>query len=57
MEQYGDTEFELCEDVDVDENLDLKLNSYEDVEINIDGFIENGVRAEHLQLINDFGNT
>ena len=57
MEQYGDTEFELCEDVDVDENLDMKLNSYEDVEINIDGFIENGVRAEHLQLINDFGNT
>ena len=25
MEQYGDTEFELYEDVDVDENLDLKL--------------------------------
>ena len=32
-----DTEFELNEDVDVDENLDLKFNSYEDVEINIHG--------------------
>ena len=41
MEQYTDIEFELNDDVDVVEDLDLKFNSYEDVEINIDGFIEN----------------
>ena len=52
MEQYTDIEFELNDDVDVDEDLDLKFNSYEDVEINIDGFIENDVGAEDLQLIN-----
>ena len=49
MEQYTDIEFELNDDVDVDEDLDLKFNSYE---INIDGFIENDVRADDLQLIN-----
>ena len=49
MEQYTDIEFELNDDVDVDEDLDLKFNSYEDVEINIDGFIENDVGADDLQ--------
>ena len=49
MEQYTDIEFELNDDVDVDEDLDLKFNSYE---INIDGFIENDVGADDLQLIN-----
>ena len=55
MEQYADIEFELNEDVDVDagEDLDLKFNSYEDVEINIDGFVENAVGADALLLIND----
>ena len=55
MEQYADIEFELNEDVDVDagEDLDLKFNSYEDVEINIDGFMENAVGADALLLIND----
>ena len=55
MEEYADIEFELNEDVDVDadEDLDLKFNSYEDVEINIDGFMENDVGADALQLIND----
>ena len=48
MKQYIDIEFELNDDVDVDEDLDLKIN----VEINIDGFIENGVGADDLQLIN-----
>ena len=43
MEQYIDVEFELNDDVDVDEDLDLKFNSFEDVEINIDGFIVNDV--------------
>ena len=62
MEQYEDIEFELNEDVNVDEDLDLKLNSYEDVEINIDGFMGNDMGADDLQLINDnlfnnFGNT
>ena len=52
MEQYAEIEFELNDDVDVDEDLDLKFNSYEDVEINIDGFIENDVGADDLQLIN-----
>ena len=52
MEQYTDVEFELSEDVDIDEDLDLKFNSYEDVEINIDGFIENGTGVNHLKLIN-----
>ena len=52
MKQYIDIEFELNDDVDVDEDLDLKFNSYEDVEINIDGFIENDVGADDLQLIN-----
>ena len=52
MEQYADIEFELNEDIDVDEDLDLKFNSYEDVEINIHGFIENDVGADYLQLIN-----
>ena len=40
MEQYTDNELKLNEDVDVNEDLDLKLNSYEDVEINIDRFKE-----------------
>ena len=40
-----DIEFELNDDVD------LKFNSYEDAEINIDGFIENDVGADNLQLI------
>ena len=53
MEQYADIEFELNEDADVDEDLDLKFNCYEDVEINIDGFIENDVGTDDLQLIND----
>ena len=53
MEQYEDIEFELNEDVNVDEDLDLKLNSYEDVEINIDGFMGNDMGADDLQLIND----
>ena len=53
MEQYIDLEFELNDDVDVDEDLDLKFNSFEDVEINIDGFIVNDVGADDLQLIND----
>ena len=55
MEQYADIEFELNEDVDVDagEDLDLKFNSYEDVEINIDGFMENAVGADALLLSND----
>ena len=61
MEQYTDIEFELNDDVDVDEDLDLKFNSHEDVEINIDGIIENDVGADDLQLINqsfnNFGNT
>ena len=35
MEQYIDVEFELNEDVDVDEDLDLKFNSFENVEINM----------------------
>ena len=53
MEQYIDVEFELNEDVDFGEDLDLKYNSFEDVEINIDGFIENDLGADDLQLIND----
>ena len=53
MEQYIDVEFELNDDVDVDEDLDLKFNSFEDVEINIDEFIVNDVGADDLQLIND----
>ena len=53
MEQYIDAEFELNEDVDVNEDLDLRFNSLEDVEISIDGFIENDVGADDLQLIND----
>ena len=61
MEQYTDIEFELNDDVNVDEDLDLKFNSHEDVEINIDGIIENDVGADDLQLINqsfnNFGNT
>ena len=52
MEQYTDIEFELNDDVNVNEDLGLKFNSYEDVEINIDGFIENDVKADDLQLIN-----
>ena len=31
-------------DADVNENLDLKFNSFEDEEINADGFIEKDVR-------------
>ena len=49
MEEYADIEFELNEDVDVDEDLDLKFSSYADVEINIDGFMENDVGADDLQ--------
>ena len=50
MEQYTDNELELNEDADVNEDLDPKLNSYEDVEINIDRFKENDVGADDLQL-------
>ena len=53
MEQCADIEFELNEDVDVDGDLYLKFNCYEDVEINIDGFMENDVGADDLQLIID----
>ena len=51
MKQYTDIEFELNDDADIDEDLDLKFNFYENAEINIDGFIENGVGADDLQLI------
>ena len=43
MKEYTDIEFELNDDADIDEDLDLKFNFYENAEINIDGFIENGV--------------
>ena len=52
MEQHADIEFGLNGDIDVNEDLDLKFNSYEDVEINIHGFMENDVGADDLQLIN-----
>ena len=51
--EHIDVEFELNEDANVDEDLHLKFNSFEDVEINIDGFIENNVGADDLQLISD----
>ena len=51
--EHIDVEFELNEDVNVDEDLHLKLNSFEDVEIDFDGFIENNVGADDLQLISD----
>ena len=51
--EHIDVEFELNKDVNVDEDLHLKLNSFEDGEINIDGFIENNVGADDLQLISD----
>ena len=51
MKQYTDIEYELNDDADIDEDLDLKCNFYENAEINIDGFIENGVEADNLQLI------
>ena len=51
--EHIDVEFELNEDVNVDEDLHLKFNSFEDVEINIDGFIENNVGADDLQFISD----
>ena len=53
MKQFSDTEFALSEDVDVDEDLDLKLNSYEVLEINIYGSIENYVGAGGLKFTND----
>ena len=51
MEQYIDVEFELNDDADVDEDLNLKFNSFEDVEINIDGFIVNDVGADDLSYV------
>ena len=36
MEQFTDIEFELNENVDVDEDLDLKCNSYEDIDVGAD---------------------
>ena len=50
MKQYTDIEFELNDDADIDEDLDLKFNFYENAEINIDGFIENGVEVENKCL-------
>ena len=51
MKQYTDIEFELNDDADIDEDLDLKFNFYENAEINIDGFIENGVGAEQKSIL------
>ena len=51
MKEYTYIEFELNDDADIDEDLDLKFNFYENAEINIDGFIEKGVGADDLQLI------
>ena len=36
MEQFTDIEFELNQNVDVDEDLDLKCNSYEDIDVGAD---------------------